>query len=426
MRKRLSLLFLAITASSSATLRAEFTAVAGWDQQLFPSYIIATAAIKNSNESQPETTLGECNGLLGVQVEAPCDNSKIEVTIECDRYIEKSTFSGTLSREGETYSVFPKIRYKFDRLSQCDQATPATVTFRVRIGDQEQEEKSTTVTFRPVNDCPLAVVKGDQIIDTSFTFATFVNEQHPYTDKLLREALDIGVVDNFTGYQSGSDQEVLRQVYAIWDLFVARDVRYSSITTTAVGSDEVFSQNVRLLEDTINNQQANCVDGSALVVSMLRKIGIESFLVLIPGHCYVGFYVDKEQTRVIGLETTLVGTEVEWPEEVDELLDEAIDESLKSEFSWPSFVAAVEVGSENLMSNTEKFKDPSQHEFEIIDIAAARKAGVLPIPFQSKSQFVSFDHSSYISTNSTEEDSEEDSEDSEDWNDEDEDEDEDE
>lgn len=381
---------------------ADFTPITGWDKQLFPSFIIGTATMKGEDTSTSENELGDVRGLLGVEVVATMDNASIEVTIECNEFIEPSKFSGRLPKKGETYSIYPKVKYRFDKLSQCNQATPATITFRVKVEGSETEEKSANVTFRSINDCPLKLALGEQVIDTSFAFASYVNEQHPFMDKLLREALDIGVVDSFTGYQSGSDEEVLRQVYAIWDLLVARDVRYSSITTTAADSDIVLSQNVRLLEDTVNNQQANCVDGSVLFVSLLRKIDIESNLILVPGHCYMGFYLDREKTKFLALETTLVGVEVDLPEEVDEILENSVDEDLRGDYSWPSFVQAIELGTKNLLASKEKFEDKSEADYNIIDIASARKVGVLPIPHRGKEKFVQFDHSAYIGLDSDE------------------------
>lgn len=410
-------LALVLLIQTVAIVSADFTPIAGWDKQIFPSFVIGTAAIKTDEIPNSENELGDTLGLLGVSVIAPEDDAWVEITIECNEFLESSTYSGRLAKKGELYSVCPKVKYRFDKLSECSQATPATVTFRVKYEDGDVEEKSAIVTFRSINDCAIKVVDGEQLIDTSFSFATYVNEQHPFMDKLLREALDIGVVDSFTGYQSGSDEEVLRQVYAIWDLMVARDVRYSSITTTAADSDEVLSQNVRLLEDTVNNQQANCVDGSVLLVSLLRKIDIESNLILVPGHCYMGFYLDKAKTKFLALETTLIGSEVDEPEEVDELFENSVDEELRGETSWPSFIKAIEVATSNMIESKDKFQDASETDFRIIDIAAARKQGVLPIPHRGKEKFLQFDHSAYVGVESegTESDEEmSDEEDSED------------
>src|SRR4029077_17901195 len=115
--------------------------------------------------------------------------------------------------------------------------------------------------------------------DVSYVFAGYVNEQHPFVDKVLREALDRGIVDSFTGYQSQDSNEVYRQVYALWDALGERDVRYSNITTSAAENQVISSQHVRLIDESINNAQANCVDGSVLFASLLRKIDIEPVLV---------------------------------------------------------------------------------------------------------------------------------------------------
>ncbi|MBL8889844.1 MAG: hypothetical protein JNL67_07675 [Planctomycetaceae bacterium] len=390
-RHLFSLLLLSLTFVSQ--VRADFTPIAGWDKQLFPSFVIGTAALKTEETQANEFVLGDSNGLLGVEIVAPEDNTNVEVTIECSEYAAPSQFVGRLPQAGQKYSVFPKMKYRYDAMSQCYQATPANVTYRVRINGGEVIEKTVTITVRPINDCPIKIQIGDEIVDASFTFATYVNEQHPYTDKLLREALDIGIVDAFTGYQSNSDEEVLRQVYAIWDLLVSRDVRYSNITTTSSDSSQILSQNVRLLESTINNLQANCVDGSVLMVSMLRKIDIESFLILVPGHCYIGFYLDAEKTKILAIETTLVGSELEEPEQISEVLLNAVDESLRGEYSWPSFVQALELGTGKWLESKDKFSDPAEPDYRIIDIAAARQLGVLPIPFRGNEEFLAFDHS---------------------------------
>jgi hypothetical protein len=390
MKNILSALTLVLSLSANL-LHADFTPIAGWDQQIFPSYVLGTATVKGDGE-KPKNHLGDSNGVLGVEVVAPSDNAVIEVTVECDEFITKSSFSGKLPNKGETYQVFPTIKYKYEKLSQCRQATPATVSYRVKVGKSTAEEESKTVTFRPISDCPMLLKSGDDVVDLSFTFAVYVNEQHPYLDKLYREALDIGIVEDFTGYQTKEHVDVLRQVYSIWDLLVARDVRYSSITKTVADSNEVFSQHVRLLEDSINNQQANCVDGSVLIASMLRKIDIESFLVLVPGHCYVGFYLDEDRNIPLAIETTLLGADTKLPDSLDEVLDAAVPANKRGAKSWPSFVHAIESATESFGENKEKFLAEDQSDYKVIDIAVVRSIGVLPIPFRSKDRFVAFDH----------------------------------
>lgn len=392
---------------ATVSARADVTPIAGWDNQLFPSYLIATAALKLEPQEESGNTLGDTNGQLGVILVATEDDQAVTVSIRCDEFLETSEFSGSLPTAGETYVIYPKIRYRFDRLGKCRQATPATVTYLVNMGSEASEELSMTVTFRSINDCPLQVRTESDVVDTKFAFAAYVNEQHPFVDKLLREALDLGVVDKFDGYQSGNPQDVVRQVYALWDLLAARDVRYSSITTTVADSDAVPSQHIRMLEETANNSQANCVDGSVLLVSLLRKIGIHAALVLEPGHCFVAFSADADGKIALGLETTLITAELESPEEIDELLDESVDENMRNETSWSSFVAAVNVGTSTLVKNDEQLKSGRDDDYAFIDIRTWRAKGVLPIPFHGEEKLVSYELSSDDGATDADEDDEE-------------------
>lgn len=409
---------LCVLVVSQAT--AEMDVFLGWDKQIFSSYVLSTSTVERKVDAEDETRLGDVRGLMGVVVQANEDDEPIRVTIVCDEFIEPSEFSGVLADEGETYRISPRIRYRFEKLSHCRQATPANVTIRIEQGESEVVEVSETVTFRSIHDCPFLVQEGDKLIEMDCNFAAYVNEQHPYVDKLLREALDIGVVDRFVGYQEGNEESVLRQVYALWDLLVCRDVRYSSITATSAVSKTLACQHVRLLEDTINNTQANCVDGSVLFVSMLRKIGIHSTLVLTPTHCYVGFWSDSKRQKFYGLETTLVDLVADAPK-TPKFLQNAVSQDLRGETSWPSFVHAILAGSNQLKNALKEKDDESKKErIAIIDIEQARQAGILPIPFTGTEEFVSFDFSEMEERNGAEsstdeeEDDEEEGEDEED------------
>lgn len=397
MRRYLALLSLAISFLTGSVASADdFTPLIAFDQQLFPSFIISTASMKSAppedgQEADPAAPMivGDRDGLLGIKFVSPRKDTQIKVTITCDEVMEASHFSGRLSEKGKEYHIYPKIKYRFTKLAEVTQATPVSMTFRLQIGN-DVEEQTATVMLRPIHDCPFLVKEGELILNTSFTFAAYVNEQHPFLDKLLREALDIGIVDSFTGYQQG-EAEVIRQVYAIWDALVTRDVRYSSITATSVKARMVASQHVRMIEESLNNSQANCVDGSVLLASALRKIGIEPFLVIVPGHCYVGFYVDEQKESMLAIETTMLGDAYEEDEEYDamDLLEESVDEEERYDESWPSFSSAIVAGTTSLEEHSEKLESDSEPEYMLIDIDTARDRGILPIAFRGKDKFVS-------------------------------------
>jgi hypothetical protein len=130
----LSVVSVAVCWLSCGTIaRAEFTTISGWNNQLFPSYVVATATLKTSEEAEEEdeTVLGDPRGLFGIVVEAPGDDVTVKVTITGSDIMEPSVFTGTLEEEGEEYTIRPRIRYKYGSLINNKQATPVAVTFKV-------------------------------------------------------------------------------------------------------------------------------------------------------------------------------------------------------------------------------------------------------------------------------------------------------
>ena len=427
--------FLFFLATTDA--RAQFDYANGWDGQLFPSYIIATATMR-PDDSEPvpdspdnqgeeesdkeetttedqdqekgeeqqqeapkeaddkdndETNLGDPNsmGLLGVYVTAEEDNTPIVVEVEAPGIIENSQWSGVLEKADLEYKVFPSIKFNFKALLANTQAVPLAVTYRVWLGDQDVVEHTTNMTLRSINDCPRVIVYDkDNVEDISYMFAAYVNEQHPFVDKILRESLDSGVVEAFDGYQSGNVENVIRQVYSIWDALSRRDVRYSSITATAAVNQVVPSQHVRFIDQTINNAQANCVDGSALMASLLQKIEIQTALILVPGHCYLAFALDPEGKQWMGLETTLIGKKnADVPP--DEESDKIVDAKFRRKNSWLTFRFALATGNNNLAEQKEKFDEKDSLAYKFISVSKARRKGILPIAFDSTEKLNSLD-----------------------------------
>ena len=398
MRQVTSLMCLAVAAllfgNASAMAQDSYAPITGWDHQLFPSYMVATATIRlpaedevNDDSDTQFDVLGDKQGVLGISIVSPGENVPVTVTILGNAILEESTFECELEEVGEAYRIFPRVRYKYDTLIKNKQSMPVEVTFNVTVDDEEMEDQTVTLTLRSINDCPYSVVGADGTNkDISFMFAAYVNEQHPFVDKILREALDQGMVDSFTGYQSGDSAEVYKQVYALWNALSERDVRYSNVTTEAATTNVVWSQHVRLIDESINNGQANCVDGSVLLASLLRKIDIEPSLVYVPGHCYLAFYLDAEKTQLVGLETTLIGgagddSNRELPD-----VEDVVDADWHAKDSWATFCAAVAMGNEDMAKNQEKFNkdDP---DYQVVSIAAARALGILPIAFDAASTF---------------------------------------
>jgi hypothetical protein len=379
----------------------QWTPEANMDHQLFPSLLIATARIRPVEPEDTEAEkpdpylLGERFGLVGVSIKAPAADAKIKVTVKENDLMAASSWSGELPEANKEYFIAPKVNYKFDRLRQTTQQVPMNVTFELEVDGESAGEKHETLQVRSINDCPFAVANSEETLDDEnfiagnaalgWMFAAYVNENHPLLDKILQEALETKIVSAFKVTTHEHD-ETLRQVFALWSALQKRGLQYSSTTATPGGSETVQSQFVRFIDQSLGNTQANCVDGSVLFASLLRKISIEPFLVTIPGHMYVGFYLGAGKSQFIGLETTVLGlpdvADEKTPTEPPALtsLRNKLDAATKSRRDWKTFAKAVQIGTEDLTKNKAKL-DAADANYQWIDLAEARSQGIMPIPY---------------------------------------------
>lgn len=347
-------------------------------EQLFPSIIIGTATVKPKDEVFPVwkgNHIGDPQGIIGAQVEGLPPGRKVALVIRENAVMSTSRVEGT-SGEGDL-TIYPKVLWRYDRLGRVRQTEPLDVTMELLVDGQSLGEKTVTATLRTVNDCLFGVEEGDgDFSDYAWLFAAYVNENHPWVDRTLKDALATGIVRSFDGYQSGDPDQVLQQIFAIWHVMQRAGMRYSDITTTGAEEEGVFSQHVRLFEESVTAAQANCVDGTVLLAAVLRKIGLRPSLVVLPRHMFLAVDLDDETT--IGIETTMMGAELE-PEAKKPRSNLGFgSDSGEGDESRENFEAAVAAGTETLEEAWEKIKsDDPDHQ--LIDLAQARSLGILPI-----------------------------------------------
>jgi len=112
-------------------------------------------------------------------------------------------------------------------------------------------------------------------------------------------------------------------------------------------SDYVASQHVRLLGESLNYGQANCIDGTVLFASLLRKISLNTYLMLTSDHAFLGVDLTEDGKNRIYIETTLAD---------DGTLEEA-----------------VEAGKQNVKEAKAK------KDLVIVDVDTWRDRGVTPL-----------------------------------------------
>jgi hypothetical protein len=338
---------------------------------VYPSLILATATIKDDgspDDPTDATHYGDPMATLGVLLRNVQKDDKITVEVSADAIIKPSKVTFTAKASEILVTAAPKIKFDYEALGRVTQTRPINVTFKVTRNGQVLDEVDEVLSLKQINDCPYALSvptpkKNGKMIneehDIRFMFAAFVNEGHPQIDQILKEAKATGLSRDFLGYQAG-EKEVFEQVNAIWTALQRRGITYSSITNTTPAKG-VYAQHVRFLDESINMTQANCVDGSVLLASVLKKIEIKTSLVVVPGHCYLAFYSQAPESggKLYAIETTMLGGK-------SSLLD-AINR-------------ATVQANDSLQKNAAKF-DQEDSGYMLVDLDAAREAGIMPIPY---------------------------------------------
>ncbi|MCL2808984.1 MAG: hypothetical protein FWD24_02825 [Treponema sp.] len=389
-----------------------FTPLVEFHGQAFPVKILSIAAKNTGYDNysprmhltlDDTNYLGDIFGDFGVTLKLENNEIKdslaIRIEIEGDRFINKSSFD-TLIPPNREIEIFPRISYDFIALERLVQPTNVNVYFRLFIGSNMVIEKHEVVRFNSVNEVPIVELSrwdNESIIDHKHFFAAYVNEDHQIIDKILQEALQTGLANRigfgsnftFSGYQQkdsdgDSSYSVLMQVMAIWSVFLNHNIKYSDITTTSTANRKVISQYVRTLDESFENKQANCVDGTVLFASILRKINIEPFLVFVPGHMFLGFVENWEPLSYGLLETTMLGNvNISRHTRDDSWLGRLKNWSgigtTQSDIMWSSFVAAYEAGVEQYLEALEYFDDEDNEDYRLLFISGCREFGIMPI-----------------------------------------------
>jgi hypothetical protein len=377
---------------SRAVLLAALLAVAGaacadradWSvrvspyDQVYPALEMSRARAARAASAPAQNTLGAGSGLVAVSVRARHDGERVRVDITAPGLQAPALLEATLARAGQDYELRPPLLWDAAALNALDAAPrSAPLHFSLARDGVAAGVLTITASLRPLSEALYFVRDGHESVDLSWIFAAYVDEGDPVVARVLELALQNGIVENFDGY-GGSTGAVYRQAWAVWQALGARGIRYSAADPGIARGPRVFSQRVRLLEQTWADRSANCIDGSVLIASVLQRIGLRSFLVLVPGHAFVGFYTDAEATQAAYLETTLLGVPSPQIGELPGFAD-AFDGATARRLDIAGFAAALEAGRRRHARDAARLDNRHRPDYAVIDIAEARAFGVAPI-----------------------------------------------
>jgi hypothetical protein len=144
--------------------------------------------------------------------------------------------------------------------------------------------------------------------DLSFTIAGWVTPHVPQVDTLIRVAASYHPDNQLVGYQGTPDPLTgtiaALQVKAIFDALKAAGVTYINSTVSYPNG----TQRVKYPAEAIGLLSANCIDGTVLFAAAMENIGLNPYIVVIPGHAFVAWETWDGSNIVDVLETTMINS----------------------------------------------------------------------------------------------------------------------
>jgi hypothetical protein len=400
MKRTFPLFFLILFSCLSIYAQTTWQAVVEMDNRIFASYVYATANMDyfKTNELEDDNPyyFGDSNGQIGA-VLVKNDNFQsptVTLSIEENEIMYRSSITVKIGTENNVYEIFPKISYKYEILRNLDQPIQISLRFQLQYAGYPPNNESLTIWVHPIHDCPFTFIHRSGVkMALDYMYTAFVNENHPAIyNNLIPEMTKTGIISRTTGYLDNNPAAVKRQVLALWAVLRNRGFHYSTITGD-IYSKQVYYQHMRTFEECLQTSQANCADGSAMIASVLLRIGIDPILFVTPDHIFLGYYLEPQKFDLAGnpqprnftfLETTMMDFNFA-PGQVDqETFNQLAEEygrisMLLYDKDITSFAGATLSAFNSYSEHEAEFNDPTNKTYQFIDVANYRRLGVNPI-----------------------------------------------
>jgi hypothetical protein len=332
---------------------------------VFPSLELSQSASASESAGGPASG----NDLLRVRISKAGASRSVRLVLTTPGLRAPTVITSRI--EGEIV-VRPKLDWDAAALRRLEGVREQILTVTAESPGQAVLRRELAIRVHPLDEALYFVREGTARIDLGWAFAAWVDPGDPVVDELLDLAgIGVPIDTSLPPDRAGR----IRQARAIWTALERRGLRYADETAGISQGPVIYSQRVRLLANTWNDRVANCLDGSVLIASALERLGIGSFLVLVPGHAFVGFYTDAGKREAEFLETTLLGYGE--PAQRRPRVESAEQVRRRAEVG---FEAARRAGRERYRKVAKRLDGRHRPDYALIDISTARAYGIMPLP----------------------------------------------
>jgi hypothetical protein len=193
----------------------------------------------------------------------------------------------------------------------------------------------------------------------NFQFAPFiaswVTPHDPRVESVLARAKEFMPGRRLPGYEHWKSPEEQRkstyaQARAIYRALQQSGVSYVKSSLT-FGHNLNVSERVRMPRESLTRNSANCIDGVVMYASLFENLGMDTEVVLVPGHAYVAVRDAQSSDTFLYIETAITGRSA---------FEAAVKAATNGMAKWP------------------------ENQVTRIRISQAREAGIYPMPLPGR------------------------------------------
>jgi hypothetical protein len=253
--------------------------------------------------------------LVDVEVRNASETERrVRVSVEIDGYSAPAV--DTVEIKGlatHNFRLLPVLRVQAIR--ELTELTRASLTLLVedvaRDGSGIELHRSMAVWLLARSTATFAVEEpttGDWI-DLSPFYGAFVTPNAPAVQAFLRNVARHHPDGTLIGYQGDDKGVVETQIEAMFNALKAdANITYVNSVLTTSPREGFADQRVRVPRESLQHQEANCIDGAVLYASLIEGASMSPAIVVVPGHAFVACETWEGSGEWAYLETTMTGS----------------------------------------------------------------------------------------------------------------------
>ena len=327
---------------NDVSVKVEHSGKIWFAMQQYGADIIRSVTVRNNSKDE----------MRGVRVKISSSPQFFE-----DIYLNAGTLAA--GREYQFKDIKPSL--DFDCLSGVTEKVRAEITAETEIEETPVGSAVSRIDMLAFDEWPGCGLLPELL-------AAFCLPRDPAVSLIVSEAAQLLKKEglNFDGYRSGDVNTANRQLAAIWSVIKSKNIAYC----TPPASFEKEGQKIRLPQAVVNLGLGTCLDTTMLFCSCAEAAGLNPIVFIFNGHAFPGFWLADESFPEC-INDDLSG--------VKKLMASGISRLTAFE---STLVTDKDGGFEQARKAAKARLDDGAGFILYLDIARARKAGILPLPLR--------------------------------------------